>query len=124
MRPEDFKLNTDYISLATASNFSTTIYFPGTTTSSVYNYSTDLTAPNVNQAYCEYVFTMDGVNWILDNNYGFYKDNFLCVISFERPTSKIIRAKLSAVPIASGAQTLSPITVQLKEAAIYAPDMN
>ena len=126
MRPEDFKLNTDYMSLATASNFSTTINIPGTTTTdyNVYTYSVDLSAPTVNKAYCEYAFCIDGTNWILDNDYGFYRGDYLCVLSIERTSSTSIRVRFSAVGLGSGSHTLSGFAVKIKEAAIVAPDMN
>ena len=125
MRPEDFKLNSDYISTATESNFTTAVIFPGgVSTGTVINNSLILDAPFTIKSYCVYMLSLDGVNWINKNDYGFYSGNFLCVLTFERIGNKSIKATLSACPTVSGTQTLPPMTVYIKETAIYTPDMD
>ena len=73
MKPEDFILNTDYLSLSTAANTTRQVTFAGGTVASLNfsNQTLDLTVPKVNQASFQYMISEDNTNWYPTSIYNF-----------------------------------------------------
>ena len=126
MRPEDFKLNSDYLSLSTVSNYSNVVTFGGATVAagSTYNQSIDFTVPQATNVICDYYLSLDGNNWFKPLQYSYSSGNVFVVVTFRRVSKSVLRAYLTVGNPMNSAQSFPGITLYFKESTIMAPDMN
>lgn len=128
MKPEDFKLNTDYLSLATATTFTTGVTFAGGTipgNNSEQHQTIDIQVPEATNVVTNYMLSLDGNTWFPGNEYRFsYSSNVGGCVVFQRESSKLLRAYLFIGNGGPSAESFPAKTFYIKEATIYAPDMN
>lgn len=127
MRPDDFKLNTDYLSLATATNFNTAVTFDSGTIGANSNKTLtyDFQAPFAEQVVTNYMISTDGNTWSPSNIYSFnYNSSVAAKLVLQRENNKIVRAYLFIGNGSNSTQSYGSKTFFIKEATLYAPDMN
>lgn len=128
MRPEDFKLNTNYLSIATATSFSTTITFAGGSipgNNSEQHQTIDIQVPEATNVVTEYMISLDGETWFPGDEYRFdYSSNVGGCVVLQRVTSKLLRAYLFIGNGGPNTESYPAKTFFVKETTLYAPDMN
>ena len=126
MRPEAFKLNTDYLSLSTATNYSNAVMFGAVTVAagSTYNTTVDFTVPQATRVICDYYLSLDGINWFKTNEYVDNSGSTFAVVSFQRTSKSNLHVSLSVGNPMNSSQTWGGVTLYFKESTITAPDMN
>ena len=126
MRPEDFRLNSDYVSLATATEYSGVVSFSPASVAggTTYNQVIDIDVPNATKVICEYTISLDSANWFKTNEFVDFNSNTMVIISLQRVGNKTLRASLTAGNISASTETIPAYTIYIKEATIMAPDMN
>ena len=126
MRPEDFKLNSDYLSLSTATNYSSAVTF-GTVTvgaGATYSQSVDFTVPQATKVICDYYLSLDGINWFKTNEYVDNSGFTFAIVSFQRTSRNVLHVSLFVGNPMNSSQTWGGVTLYFKESTINAPDMN
>ena len=127
MKPEDFILNTDYLSLSIASHSSNTVTF-GSGTVGSFNFASqtiDVTVPKANQASFQYMISPDNSTWYPTNHYEFnFDSNIIGRLLLSRINSNTLRVYLFAGNKSGSSASYPSKQFWIKEAAIIAPDMD
>jgi len=130
MKPNDFILNSDYLSLSTATTFEQTITFSGGSIPAGYTptpyviQTINITAPKVDQAEFQYTISPDGQKWYPAGTFEFeYNSTITGQISVFRTGSTTVQAYLVAYEDNFDGGSFPAKQFWIKEAAIIAPDM-
>lgn len=127
MKPEDFKLNSDYLCLATDTHFETTASFGGGTipgNNSEQQQTLELPAPFADKAISKFMISLDGNEWFPGGDYSFdFSSNVGARFMVQRIGTQTIRAYLFIGNGGSSAESYPAKTFHIKEYTISAPDM-
>lgn len=126
MKPEDFILNSDYISLSTKDRVTRQIQFAGGTLSSLDHskQTIDIVVPKVEQAEFQYMISTDGAKWHPTSSYSFnYNANLMAQIIVARVSETNIQVYLLVANTGENSETFPAKTFYIKETAVIAPDM-
>lgn len=127
MRPEDFKLNSDYLAIATASRFSSVVTFPGGSipgSNSIQEHTIDFNAPALDGTISKIQISLDDATWYPGYFYEYdIATNVRARFTVMRINSKIIRAYLIIVNGGDSTVSYPAKTFFFKESSLFAPDM-
>ena len=126
MKPDDFILNSDYISLSTKGRVTRQIQFAGGTLSGL-NHSRqtiDIAAPKISQAEFQYMISTDGAKWYPTNSYSFnYSASLMAQVIVSRISETNAQVYLLVANTSENTESFPTKTFYIKETAIIAPDM-
>jgi len=126
MKPSDFKLNTDYLSVATKANTVNIFQFPSmlvfgrsSTTGTI-----DLDVPDGTNGVPYYMVSLDNSTFTASSYYTFTPTaNVTAKLAIYRIGPNLLRASITLRNSSNSLKTISGITVYVREALLTAPDM-
>ena len=126
MKPSDFILNSDYLSLSTYTTTTKQITFAGGTLTGLNNtkQTIDITVPKVEQAEFQYMISPDGNNWFPTNQFDMSANPpIIATLIISRIGPDTLQASLLTANTSTSTATYPAKTFWVKESAIIAPDM-
>lgn len=127
MKPNDFKMNTDYASIANVSNKTYRVTFAShsvpTLNHTIDTY--DLAVDPAPGALSQYIVSIDGNNYYLGNSFDFLFNNKALEVElrFCRVSAKTLRVTLVSHNITETAQNLPTLDITIKESLFIPPDL-
>ena len=126
-KPSDFKMNTDYASIANVSNKTYSFTF-GSRSVPTLNHvidTIDLKTDKAPGALSQYLFSTDGANFYLGNafNFSFNSNAIRVEIRFCRISSDILRVTRISHNVTSSAQSTPTQNITIKESLFIPPDL-
>ena len=126
MKPENFILNSDYLSLSTESIITQSITFVGGTLPALghQKQTVNIAAPKVEQAEFQYMISSDNSKWGPSRRYDFdYNSSVMASLVVSRIDASTIQATLLVANKTQSEASYPQKQFWVKEAAVIAPDM-
>lgn len=126
MKPEDFILNSDYVSLSTATTTTKQANFGGGNIAGLDHASqtVNLAMPRIDQAEFQYMISTDGTKWLPVSTYTFdYNSSVMAAVIVSRIDATTVQVSLLAANHTESSSSYPAKTFWIKEASIIAPDM-